>query len=226
MPAGTMIDLTSFGAAAQAYVARPKGAPTGAVLVLHEWWGLNDWIKGEADELAGLGYLTVAVDLYGGVVATKPAQASKLMAALDQKNATSVEKAGLAWLAHEAPGAKIATIGWCMGGGQSLQASLADPAHVAATVMYYGMPVDDPKVLATLRGPVLGIFAKRDGWITPAVVAAFDGALTKAGVKHDIHSYDADHAFANPSSGRYQADDARDAWAITVAFLATNLSDP
>jgi carboxymethylenebutenolidase len=89
--------------------------------------------------------------------------------------------------------------------------------------MYYGMPVTDVARLKTLQGPVLGIWAKRDGWITPDKVVAFDKALTEAGIPHEFHSYDADHAFANPSSGRYQPQAAKDAWKKTEAFLAANL---
>jgi carboxymethylenebutenolidase len=92
-----------------------------------------------------------------------------------------------------------------MGGGESLRASLANPVDVSATVIYYGLPVTDVEKLKTLRGPVLGIYANQDGWITKDKVAAFDRALTEAGIQHEFHAYDGEHAFANPSSGRYQA---------------------
>ncbi|MGO9830620.1 MAG: dienelactone hydrolase family protein [Myxococcaceae bacterium] len=211
------------GASALAYVARPTKAPAGAVLVLHEWWGLNDHVKGAADKLAAQGYLALAVDLYQGKVATTADEAGKLMQGLDAAHAAAVEKAGIAWLKQAGHGAKIATLGWCAGGGQSLLASLGSPAEVAATVMYYGMPVTDVARLKTLRGPVLGIWAKKDGWITPDKVAAFDRALTEAGVKHSFHSFDADHAFANPTGGRYNAAAAAEANALTLKFLAETL---
>jgi carboxymethylenebutenolidase len=220
-PTGTVLSLhLDGGGTAIAYVARPKKAVTGGILVLHEWWGLNDYVKGQADVLAGLGYLVLAVDLYGGKVATTPDEAGKLMQGLDAVQAAAVEKAGVGWLKQNANGKKLATLGWCAGGGQSLLASLGSPADISATVIYYGMPVLDVARLKTLRGPVLGIWAKKDGWITPAKVDAFDQTLTEAGVKHSFHSFDADHAFANPTGGRYNPAAAEEANAITRKFLA------
>lgn len=220
-PTGKMVSLSlDGGGSASAYVARPKQAVSGGILVLHEWWGLNDFIKSQADAFAAQGYLTLAVDLYGGKVATTPDDAGKLMNGLDAKHAAAVEKAGVAWLVKHLHGKKLVTLGWCAGGGQSLLASLGSPQSVSATVMYYGMPVTDVAQLKTLRGPVLGIWAKKDGWITPDKVDAFDKALTEAGVKHSFHSFDADHAFANPTGGRYNPPAAAEADAITQKFLA------
>jgi carboxymethylenebutenolidase len=223
-PSGKTISLAlPGGESAIGYVAEPKQSPRGALLVLHEWWGLNDHVKASADTWASLGYLTLAVDLYGGKVATTPDEAGKLMQGLDAAHAAAVEKAGVAWLKENGHGKKIATLGWCAGGGQSLLASLGSPADVAATVMYYGMPVTDVAQLKTLRGPLLGIWAKKDGWITPEKVAAFDVALTEAGVKHSFHSFDADHAFANPTGGRYNPAAAAEANTLTEKFLAQAL---
>lgn len=223
-PAGTMLTLSlPGGATAQAYLARPKQAPRGAVLVIHEWWGLNAWVKSQADALAAQGYLALAVDLYGGKVATTPDEAGKLMQGLDGAHASAVEKAGVGWLKQNAVGKKLATIGWCMGGGQSLLASLDNATEVSATVIYYGLPVTDVARLKTLRGPVLGIWATKDGWITPDKVSAFDRALTEAGIRHSFHSFDADHAFANPSGGRFNPPAAQEANALTRKFLADAL---
>src|SRR2546423_4444691 len=222
-PKGQSVSLKVEGGQAKAYVAKPKAKPRGAVLVLHEWWGLNDWVKAMADRLAGEGYLALAVDLYKGKVASDPKEAGALMGQKDEKWGDAVEEAGLEWLKSNAGGARVATLGWCMGGGESLKTSLNDPKDVDATIIYYGIPVTDVDKLKTLRGPVLGFWAKRDGWITPDKVKAFDEALTKAGVPHEFHSYDADHAFANPSGGRYNPEAAKDAWQKTLAFLAKNL---
>lgn len=222
-PQGSTIELKAGTETSRAYVANPKGRIRGAVLVIHEWWGLNDWVKHMADELAEEGYLALAIDLYRGKVATDPAQAAELMKGKDEAYGDKVEEAGLEWLKANGEGAKVATIGWCMGGGESLKASLNDPGDVDATVMYYGMPVDDVAKLKTLRGPLLGIFARKDGWITPAKVAAFGEALTKANVRHQIREFDADHAFANPSGGKYNPHAAREAWQLTRRFLAANL---
>jgi carboxymethylenebutenolidase len=222
-PTGQSISLQVQGGQANAYAARPKTKAKGGILLLHEYWGLNDWVKSMGDRLAGEGYLALAVDLYKGKVATDPKQAQELMANKDEKWGDAVEEAGLEWLKSNAGGGKVATLGWCMGGGESLKTSLNDPKDVDATVIFYGLPVTDVDKLKTLRGPVLGIWAKKDGWITPDKVKAFDEALTKAGVKHEFHAYDADHAFANPSGGRYNGPAAKDAWDKTRAFLAKNL---
>ena len=223
-PRGKAVPLTlAGGETSTAYLARPKGTPRGGLLVLHEWWGLNDWVKSEADRYAGQGYLVLAVDLYGSVASTVE-EAKALASKLDAQHATAVETAGIDWLAHALPPAKrIATLGWCAGGGESLNASLANPDRVAATVIYYGVPVTDVDRLKKLHGPVLGIWAKRDGFITPQRVAGFDTALKDAGVKHEFRTYDADHAFANPSGGSYNPPAAQDANDATRRFLKSVL---
>jgi carboxymethylenebutenolidase len=225
---GSMIDLKVGGETSRAYVAKPKGAPKGGLLVLHEWWGLTDWIKHASDQLAGEGYLAIAVDLYKGKSSPDPKGAQALMQAKDEKFGDALEEAGIEWLKSQKAG-KVATIGWCMGGGEALKAALNDPKDVDAVVMYYGFPVMDVEKLKTLKGPVLGLWANKDTFITPEKVAAFDKALTEAGVKHEFHAYDAEHGFANPSSmgnyglGHYKSDAANDAWAKTKAFLEANL---
>jgi carboxymethylenebutenolidase len=220
---GSLIDLKVGGETSQAYLARPKGAPKGGVLVLHEWWGLTDWVKHMADQLADEGYLALAVDLYEGKVTKDPKEAQALMQAKDEAWANSVRQAGLDWLKTNASGTKLATVGWCMGGGESLKASLGDPADVSATVMFYGFPTMDVEKLKTLKGPVLGLWGNEDKAITPEVVAKFSKALDDAGVKHEFHAWDAGHGFANPSSGAYKSPAAKEAWAKTKAFLASNL---
>ncbi len=224
VPRGKPVELTlPGGKTSTAYAARPKGAPHGGLLMIHEWWGLNDAVKAEADRYAGQGYLVLAVDLFGGTVTTDADEAQKLMSTLDEKAATEIEVAAIDWLARALPGKKIATLGWCMGGGQSLNASLASGGKVGASVVYYGLPVTDVNLLRKLQGPVLGIWARRDGWITPEKVAAFDIALKDAGIRHEFRSYDADHAFANPTGGRYNPAAAQDANEATRRFLKSEL---
>ena len=223
-PKGKTVELTlPSGKTSTGYVARPKGSPHGGLLLVHEWWGLNDWVKSEADRFAAQGYLVLAVDLFGGTVTTDADEAQKLMSALDQTAATEIEVAGVDWLAQALPGTKIATLGWSMGGEQSLNASLASGRKVGATVIYYGPPVTDANLLKKLQGPVLGIWAKRDGWVTPEKVAAFDLALKDAEIKHEFRSYDADHGFANPSGGHYDAAATQDASEATRRFLKSVL---
>src|SRR5260370_6714505 len=124
---GSMVDLKVGAETSPAYVAKPKDKPRGALLVIHEYWGLNGWVKHQADELAGLGYLALAVDLYKGKVATDAKEAGALMQAKDEAWGDKVEEAGLEWLKANAGGAKVATIGWCMGGPEALMASLHHP---------------------------------------------------------------------------------------------------
>jgi len=221
-PKGTMVDLKVGAETSQAYVAKPKGKASGALLVLHEWWGLTDWVKHMSDQLAAQGYLALAVDLYKGKATSDPKEAAALMQSKDEKWGDAVEEAGLEWLKANAGGAKVGTIGWCMGGHESLMASLNDPKDVSVTVIYYGMPTFEVEKLKTLKA-VLGIWANKDAYITPDKVAAFDKALAEAGVKHEFHAYDAGHGFANPSSGAYSSPAAKDAWETTKAFLKSNL---
>lgn len=211
---------TEQGTPFYGYAVGPKDAVRG-VLLVHEWWGLNDHIRALADRFAAQGYRAFAVDLYDGKVTTDPHVADRLRKAVQEPEANAKLKRGLEYL--QAPGRKLATIGWCFGGGQSLQATLQAPAAVSATVIYYGDLVTDAARLKTLNGPVLGIFASRDTWITPARVAAFEKAMAAAGKTLEAHSYDADHAFANPSGQRYDSAAARSAWQVTEAFLDTHL---
>lgn len=119
--------------------------------------------------------------------------------------------------------AQIATLGWCFGGGWSLQAALQLQQHARACVMYYGMPESDPDLLKTLNCEVLGIFALQDKWITPAVVSEFETAMQKAGKKLYVKNYQAGHAFANPSNPRYNAEYGKDAMQAALVFLARAL---
>ena len=221
---GTMIDIGGT----QAYLALPPGAkvPLPAIVVIHEWWGLNDHVKHWADRLASDGYAAVAVDLYGGVVATTPDQAMSAMKSVDKDRSLQTMLAAYRFLAEDPriQARHRASIGWCFGGGKSLQLALHAP-ELDAAVMYYGQPVMDAKTLASLHAPLLGIFASRDQSFTPAIVKEFDEALTAAGKQHTILSYDAEHAFANPSSGRYDERSAGEAWEHVRAFLAENLKD-
>jgi carboxymethylenebutenolidase len=222
-PAGTMVDLP--GSSARAYLSLPSGpAPLPAVTVIHEWWGLNDNVKHWADRLAQDGYAALAVDLYGGRVATTPDEAMSLMKAVDQDQATEILLAAHRFLATDASiqAGKRGSIGWCFGGGQSLQLALAAP-DLDACVIYYGFLVTDATRLSAIKAPICGVFGLRDQGIPPAEVAAFEAALTSANVPHEIHSFDAEHAFANPSGSRYDQPAATDAWEKVRSFLAVRL---
>jgi len=200
-----------------AYVTGPEGSSKG-ILLIHERWGLNDHIRSWADRFAAMGYRTVAIDLYGGRITRDNTEAGRLIKSVDQKRANRKLKAAIDWL--RASGRRLATLGWCFGGGQSLQATLQAPNEIAGTIIYYGQPVLNVDRLRTLQGPVLGLYAKQDGWITPDVVKSFQQAMREAGKMLEVHSYDARHAFANPSGERYNNDAARQAWKVVLAFLA------
>ena len=214
------------------YLARPENAtgPLPGLLVIHEWWGLNDNIRAMTRRLAGEGYVALAVDLYGGQVADTPDKARELMSSVDPDRAIENLRQARAYLAEQlksdgGPGGRIGVIGWCFGGGWSLRTALAMPDGIDATVIYYGHLTTDRSELAKLDSPVLGLFGAEDGSIPPDQVHAFEEALETLGKPVEVKIYDgAGHAFANPSGERYRPEAAQDAWRRTVAFLAKNLS--
>ncbi len=216
-------EMTALADGSQAYVSRAgEGAP--AVVVIHEWWGLNDHIKLYADRLAAEGYTAIAVDLYGGRVATTADEAMATMKTVDEAAAKQTLAAAVDWT-HAAYGGKadkVGVIGWCFGGGWSLQTALAHP-ELNAAVVYYGRVPTEPGVLAALDAPLIGIFANNDEGIPTETVDAFEAALEAAGKDASIHRYDAVHAFANPSNAHYDEQKAGDAWEKVRAFLAAKL---
>jgi carboxymethylenebutenolidase len=220
--AGAMIDLGQ----SRAYLSLPAGEqpPHAAIIVIHEWWGLNDHIKHWADRLAQDGYAALAVDLYGGKLATTPDAAMKHMKAVDDVQALGILQSAVAFVQTDEriQATRIASMGWCFGGGWSLQLAMNSP-ELDAAVIYYGRLIDDPARLASIKAEVLGIFGNKDSGIPPAQVDAFQAGLEKAGVRHTIHRYDAEHAFANPSSARYDQTAATDAWQRVREFLRARL---
>lgn len=203
-------------------LAMPQAVPAPTVVLVHEWWGLNDQIKAVTAEFGRLGYLAVAVDLMDGKVAATPEQAQAQMKAVDPEDATDTMAAWIEWLGvHDASTHKIGTVGWCFGGGWSLNASIAAP--VDATVIYYGRVTRGADDLKKLKGPVLGHFGTQDGFINEPMVSAWEKEMDKAGKPYTTHWYDANHAFANPSSARYDQADAKLAWERTLKFFGEHL---
>ncbi len=200
-------------------LARPKGTAKGGMLLIHEWWGLNEQMQFVAAAMAEEGYLTLAVDMFGNV-ATTVEDARANTQSVDPVAGTAGLVAGIEMLRSE--GVKnVATMGFCFGGGWSLNASLASP--VEATIIYYGRVNKSAEELAPLKGPVLGHFGTKDKFINPDMVAGFEQALSEAGKTFDIYSYDADHAFANPTSTRYDELAAVTAYERTLAFLKAHI---
>jgi len=226
--AGTMVSFpTADGKDARAYVVRPDQAGSNFLIVFHEWWGLNDHIIQMADQLAAdLKDVTViAVDLYDGQVAATREDAASAMQSMSTERGIHIIR-GVQQLVQnqytdEQP--TFATIGWCMGGGWSLQAALEYRELSSACVIYYGMPESDADRLSQLECPVLFVFAKQDKWISYDVVSGFKKNMLHAGKKLRILEYDADHAFANPSNPGYNNEAALEAYAESLSFLYTAL---
>lgn len=204
-------------------LAVPDNSPAGAVLLIHEWWGLNDQIKSVAAELGKIGYLALAADLYEQKVTTDPDTARQYMQQVDSAVAAETLVAWGEWLrSHPQGNGKVATIGWCFGGGWSLNASLSMP--VDATIIYYGNVQKNAADTAILKGSVLGHFATQDQWINAEMVEGFEQALEASGKTFTHYWYDAQHGFANPTTARYDADDAATAWSRTLDFLAEHIA--
>ena len=209
------------------YLAKPvEGNPSAAILVIHEWWGLNDNIRAMAERLAGEGYVALAIDLYEGQVAEDRDGAMALLRGTQGKRERLLEnlRQARAWLAEEIGAEKVGVIGWCFGGGWSLQAALSLGHGIDATVVYYGRVVTDAEALAPLSSPVLGLFGGEDRGIPVDGVRRFEEALGEAGKDATTHIYEgADHAFANPSGTRYNEEAAVDAWEKTLEFFGEHL---
>ncbi|WP_035568051.1 dienelactone hydrolase family protein [Hymenobacter sp. IS2118] len=190
------------------------------LFVIHEWWGLNDYIKKEAATFAAEmpGVNVIAVDLYDGKVATTPEEAGKFMGEVKSERAVAILKGAQA---YAGPKAQFASVGWCFGGGWSLQQALIGGKQSVGCVMYYGMPEKDVAKLKTLNTDVLAIFASQDKWINPEVAAQFKKDMAAAGEKVIIESYDADHAFANPSNPKFNQAYAASAHAKALTYLRT-----
>jgi carboxymethylenebutenolidase len=210
------------------FLALPdKAGPQPAMIVVHEWWGLNDWVKEQTEKLAAQGYVALAVDLYRGKNASDPSEAHELMRGLPQDRAVRDMQAAYAYLLtrKDVKTDRIGVIGWCMGGGLALQLAIHQP-RLAACVVNYGSLPTDPNDLQQIACPVLGNFGADDKGITPADVEAFDKALKGMHRIIDVKIYPgAGHAFENPNNTTgYRPEAAADAWSRTVAFLHRALS--
>ncbi|MGA8762277.1 MAG: dienelactone hydrolase family protein [Candidatus Sulfotelmatobacter sp.] len=224
---GKSVSYKSGDETVQAMLYTPVGkGPFPALIVIHEWWGLNDWVKDQASEFAAQGYVALAIDLYRGRVATTPEMAHEIMRGVPEDRARRDLHAAFEFLSAQ-PNVnqrRIGSIGWCMGGGYSLDVALQEPT-LAATVINYGHLATDPDALKKINAPILGLFGGQDRGITPDDVHKFEAAVKQAGKKIDIKIYDdAGHGFENPNNKEgYRAEDAADARKRTLTFLAENL---
>lgn len=202
---------------ANAYVVKTKGAGNNYLLLFHEWWGLNDQIKKEADDWAkSLKINVIALDLYDGKVARTADEAGQFMGACKPDRANAIIQATAAFAGQAA---NFRTMGWCFGGGWSMKAAIALKEKAKACVMYYGMPEENVETLKSLQCDVLFIHAKQDRWINDDVVNKMKANMKSAGKMVDVHPYDADHAFANPSGQHYNEAAASDARVVVLNYL-------
>ncbi len=224
---GMMVSFKSTPGKASAYLAVPdgKGKHPG-LIVVQEWWGIDDWIKEQTDRYAKEGYVAIAPDLYRGKSTTDPAVAHELSRGLPEDRAMADLKAAFRYLADrkDVDPRRIGVIGWCMGGGYALDLALAEP-RIAATVINYGHLMTDPATIAKIHAPILGNFGADDRGIPPADVRAFEAALNKEGKPNDIKIYEgAGHGFMNPNNkAGYVKTAADDAQTRIDAFLSKTL---
>ncbi len=199
------------------------GKPTNNyLLVFHEWWGLNDYIKQEAEnwqhEIGNVN--VIALDLYDGKVAMVPDSAKKYVGEVNEVRARAIIQSVIDYAGAKA---KISTLGWCFGGGWSMQTALMAGKQAAGCVIYYGMPEKSVEKLKLLTCDVLGIFATQDAYINGEVVGQFEKDMKAAKKKLTVKNFDAVHAFANPSNPKHDKEKTAEANAAALAFLKTKM---
>jgi carboxymethylenebutenolidase len=212
------------------YTPQGKG-PFPGLIVIHEWWGLNDWVKEQASKLSDQGYVALAIDLYRGKVATTPNEAHEFMGGVPQERAKRDLQAAFDYLESQSDVKKgrIGAIGWCMGGGYALQLALDEPKLTADVINYgvydYESLANNPAAVQKINASILGLYGAQDRGIPVADLRKFFQELIKEKKKADFEIYpDAGHAFENPNNkDGYRPKDAEKAWSRTVTFLATTL---
>jgi len=224
---GKNVSYNSGGETVQGMLYTPPGkGPFPAIIVIHEYWGLNEWVKEQASKLSDQGYVALAADLYRGEVADNPELAHELMRGLPEDRAKRDLHAAFEFLQTQSKVKKdrIGSIGWCMGGGYSLEVALQEPT-LAADLIHYGHLATDTEALKKINAAILGIFGGKDQGIPPESVKKFEATLKQLGKRVEIKIYpDAGHGFENPNNkAGYRPDDAADAWKRTITFLADTL---
>ena len=222
--AGSMIEFASNGSKTAGYLATPAAGKGPGVLVLQEWWGLVGHVKSVCDRFAAEGFTALAPDMYHGKTATEPDGAGKLFMALNIAQAEKDLRGAATYLAGQSSTARLGAVGFCMGGQLALFAGTVNP-NVGAVVDFYGIHPNVKPDYSKLSGPVLGLFAEKDGFVTPQTAREVDAAIKKAGKSSEIHIYpNVDHAFFNEdNTGAYNKAAADDAWRRTLAFFRQHL---
>jgi len=221
---GKMVDFPSNGGTTQGYLATPASGKGPGVLVIQEWWGLVPHIKRVADRFAAEGFAALAPDMYHGKTADEPDGAGKLFMALNIAQAEKDLRGAATYLAGQSSTPKLGAVGFCMGGQLALFAGTVNP-NVGAVVDFYGIHPNVKPDYSKLSGPVLGLFAEKDGFVTPQTAREVDAAIKKAGKSSEIHIYpNVDHAFFNEdNTAAYNKAAADDAWRRTLAFFRQHL---
>lgn len=218
-----MISFERHGVQVTGYLAEPTGTPKAGLIVIQEWWGLNDDIKGIADRYAREGYLAFAPDLYHGTVAGEPDEAQKLAMALERNVASQEIDAAIAWLKDERGVAKVGCTGFCMGGGLTLTAATRPTSRVDAVHAYYGAIPSEGEVEA-IRVPVMGSFGAEDTYIPADQVERMRQQLVKNGIATDIHAYaGAGHSFFNAGPAHHEPS-SQDSWRRSLEWWSRYLN--
>ncbi len=211
-PKGAMVEFAANGGTLEGYLTKPDSGEGPGVIVLQEWWGLVSHIKDVADRFAAAGYVVFAPDLYHGQAAKSPDEAGKLMMALNIEQTEKDLSGAVDYLVSSSSRAKIGIVGFCMGGQLALFAASKNP-RIGACVDFYGIHPNVKPDYSKLKAPVLGLFAEKDGFVSPDVVNALEQTLGNAGVSTDFQIYpDVDHAFFNDEREVYNLAAATDAW--------------
>ena len=222
--AGKMVEFPANGTSTAGYLATPASGKGAGVIVIQEWWGLVGHIKKVCDRFAAEGFSALAPDMYHGKTADEPDGAGKLFMALNIAQAEKDLRAAATYLAGHSSTAKIGAVGFCMGGQLALFAATLNPS-VGATVDFYGIHPNVKPDYTKLSGPVLGLFAEKDGFVTPQVARDVDTAIKAAGKQSEIHIYPGvDHAFFNDERADvYNKLAADDAWRRTLTLFRQHL---
>ncbi len=219
---GKMIKFdVSDGVQANAYYLAPKKKSKKWLIVIQEWWGLNDQIKQEADkyftDLTDMNVL--AIDMYDGKVAATPDSAMKLTREAKPERMTNIIRGAIQQAGADA---SIYSVGWCFGGMWSLQTAIIGGAKAKGTIMFYGRPETDMEKLKNIQCDIIGFFGNQDRSPSPEMVTAFEKNMEAAGKKLNTYNYDAGHGFANPSNPKFNAEATADAYAKAIAFLRSH----
>lgn len=221
---GEIVSFPSNGSTAQGYLVTPPPGRGPGLIVIQEWWGLNDNIKGICDRFAAEGFTALAPDLYHGQVTSEPDEANKLMMAMRMDQAARDMSGAYEYLrGHPACSGKVGSVGFCLGGGLALYISTLKPLD--ATVIYYGVLPGVQPDLTQLKGPVLGHYAENDSWASPATVSELERQLRDLGKSVEFHTYPGtQHAFFNDEGSAHDPRAAAQSWERTLAFFRRHLS--